>query len=684
MKRYRWLKLALVLTVFLVALLPRVIYPVSRPYKWYVRSVKFIESVVRGDWAQTAYSEHPGVTVMWLSGAALRLAGVVPVQEPDGDLSVDSATLTVRESTIGILPLALVIAALVALTYLLLLRLFARPAAFAASLLVGLDPFFIANSKVLHVDGLLTALMATSGVAMLVYLSERRWRWAILSGVLAGLALLTKAPALFLVPYALLCLGVGLLAQRGKDWRRDVLAGLLWVLALAVVYFALFPAMWVDPLTTLKDVYGSAALRIGWTHVRPLFFQGQAITYDPGPVYYLYTWGYKATAVVAVFALVALLYAVAGKGTPGAQRLTVGMLFAFAFFFTVQMMLGAKKMPRYLVPAFPSVDILAGVGLVWWAGRWRARQLLTASVLVLQAALVLPHHPYYDTYFSGLGGGHRAGMRALSGQWQGEGLDIAARMLSGLPDAPHQVVGSHMASMFAQYFVGQTVDVDQPADWYVLGVSYMMRGAGWGDGEIWGMDVADAYSRRQPSAVVTLDGLPYVWVHRAADGPQNSLDCTFEAGIQLVGYDLASPTYEPGQVLGLQLYWQATEPPAEDYLVSLQLVDGTGTSVAGGESALLQGPEPSSGWEPGVVETSPYDLLVPPDVAPGDYTLSVALQRGSEDSVLAVRCGEGSQDRQVLLATVSVELEPPPVAVWAAWAGAFMVGLSAVAGLIRS
>ncbi|MGD8243681.1 MAG: hypothetical protein PVI63_00620, partial [Anaerolineae bacterium] len=57
--------------LFLLAFLPRAIVPVSRPLQWYFRSARFLQAVLGGDWAGTLFSEHPGVTVMWLSGAAL-------------------------------------------------------------------------------------------------------------------------------------------------------------------------------------------------------------------------------------------------------------------------------------------------------------------------------------------------------------------------------------------------------------------------------------------------------------------------------------------------------------------------------------------------------------------------------------------------------------------------------------
>jgi 4-amino-4-deoxy-L-arabinose transferase-like glycosyltransferase len=702
---YRWVKPAMALILFLVAFLPRAIYPVSRPQQWYVRSVQFIHDLTHGAWGEMIYSEHPGVTTMWLSGTALWLAGVAPEQGPEGPF-VDPASLTVRESAIGVFPLALTIAGLVVLMYFLLVRIFDRPAAFSAALFVALDPFFIANSKVLHVDGLLSAFMSTSALALLVYLKERRYRWVILSGVLGGLALLTKSPAMFLLPYTALCLGTGVLANRRISFRRGALAGLVWLAVVCLVYFALYPAMWVDPLGTPRAVYGWAALNIELPHLNSLYFLGQPITRDPGPAYYLYTWAYKITPVVAVFALVALLYAVIGRVRPRCERMTVGLLFAFSLFFTLQMMLGAKKMPRYLLPAFPLVDVLAGVGLARWAKpkpkaqsprpkaqgpksqsqspksnpKSQASNVLIGAALLLQAALVLPRHPYYDTYFNELAGGARAGIWAISTQWQGEGVDVAARMLSEWPDAERQIAGSHKTALFRQYFVGRTVRVGEPADWYVFGLNNVMRGEDAGEGGAW-----DFYRRRQPWDIVAFDGIPYAWVYRAARGPQHGITFAFEPGVQLVGYDLAPSPHHPGETLRLQLYWQALEPLAEDYTVFVHVLSegGAGQLVTQQDNPPVRGTRPTSTWEPGVVVVDPYDLPIPSDTPLGEYVVAVGLYRWPDLSRLPVRDGEGAPmpDDRVLLTTVHVEQEPPSAMVWIARALASLLVLSAVLGL---
>jgi len=679
--RRQWVSLALASVLFMVAFCPRFIYPVSRPAQWYVRSVRFIYDLTHGNWGSMIYSEHPGVTTMWLSGIALRLAGVTPEEGPDG-VVIDPANLTARETAIGVFPLALAIAGLILLIYGLLEHLFDRTAALSAALLVALDPFFIANSKVLHVDGLLTALMTASALALLVYLKEKRWRWVVLSGALGGLALRRGD---------------------GTDWRRGLLGGAAWAVAVCLVYFAFYPAMWVDPLGTIHSVYGQAALRLGWTHPNPLYFLGQPIAGDPGPTYYPVVWGCKLTALVSVFAVVGLLAALFDRSHRRWERIAVGLLFAFAFFFTLQMTIGAKKMPRYLLPAFPALDIVAGLGLSWWAAqaaglksqvpdsRPRALKLQSCSTfilvvalcLLLQAVLVLPLHPYYGTHFNELMG-TEAGIWALSTQWQGEGLDIAAPMLNGLPGAEHLVVGSHMPTLFRQVFVGQTVDVDQPADWFVFGINNAMRSTGVAEGTARG-ERWDFYRRRRPWATISLHGAPYVWVYQAAAGPQHPLSVTFEPGIHLIGYDIACPSCYSGQLLRLQLYWQAEARPEADYTVFVHALDRSGQLITQQDNPPVRGTRPTSSWEPGAVVVDPYDLQIPGGMPPGELTLTAGMYRWQDGTRLAARSAEGTRlpDDRVVLARVHVTEEVGSYTVWIVRALGFAVLLSAVVALSR-
>jgi hypothetical protein len=97
--------------LFLLAFIPRVLYPVSRPVQWYVRSAEFFKAVLDGDWAGTLFSEHPGVTVMWLSGGTLwgwyglqSLAGL----NPPPPLKIDGYAFADRVA-VAVAPLALIV-----------------------------------------------------------------------------------------------------------------------------------------------------------------------------------------------------------------------------------------------------------------------------------------------------------------------------------------------------------------------------------------------------------------------------------------------------------------------------------------------------------------------------------------------------------------------------------------------
>jgi hypothetical protein len=187
---------------------------------------------------------------------------------------------------------------------------------------------------------------------------------------------------------------------------------------------------------------------------------------------------------------------------------------------------------------------------------------------------------------------------------------------------------------------------------------------------------------------VTLSGIPYAWVYRAATEPQGAALFAFEPGVQLVGYDLAPAPYYPGQTLRLQLYWRTLESLAEDYTVFVHLLsseEGAEQLVAQQDNPPVRGTEPTSTWEPGEVVVDPYDLEIPGDAPPGEYVLTVGLYRWPDLARLPV-CDDGGarlpEDR-VSLTAVRVEQEPSSPAVWIARTLAVCLLLSAGVDLGR-
>ncbi|MGD2145320.1 MAG: glycosyltransferase family 39 protein [Anaerolineae bacterium] len=193
--------------------------------QWYTRAIAFGDAVLSGDWSHTYQRYHPGVTTMWLCGAGLRLFSWLHGVSSEVLTGVVPAKPGVIHSAVsaGVLPAAFAISSSIVLAYIVLRRLLGGKTAVAAAVLMALDPFYLTHSKMIHVDGLLTAGMFLSALFLLDYLLEPRMRQLVWSGFFAGLSFLTKTPSLFLVPYALVLLGLrqlAILAERERERER--------------------------------------------------------------------------------------------------------------------------------------------------------------------------------------------------------------------------------------------------------------------------------------------------------------------------------------------------------------------------------------------------------------------------------------------------------------------------------
>ncbi len=102
-------------------------------------------------------------------------------------------------------------------------------------------------------------------------------------------------------------------------------------------------------------------------------------------------------------------------------------------------------------------------------------------------------------------------------------------------------------------------------------------------------------------------------------------DMSFEEGFRLLAYHLPSTEWRPGEVIPLDLYWQASTPPQADFSLSLQLVDRWGKVRGEEEVGLSADRYATSLWEEGEFVRGQPSLTLPADLPPGDYRLRLAL-----------------------------------------------------------
>lgn len=92
---------------------------------------------------------------------------------------------------------------------------------------------------------------------------------------------------------------------------------------------------------------------------------------------------------------------------------------------------------------------------------------------------------------------------------------------------------------------------------------------------------------------------------------------TFDQSIRLENYELTRARVRRGEMIGLILYWQATQKPDKDYTVFVHLTDADGRMIAGVDSQPREGRAPTSQWRLFELIPDGHVLGIPEDVAIG-------------------------------------------------------------------
>ena len=133
--------------------------------------------------------------------------------------------------------------------------------------------------------------------------------------------------------------------------------------------------------------------------------------------------------------------------------------------------------------------------------------------------------------------------------------------------------------------------------------------------------------------------LPPITVSRAATPPPlAALNMRYSqqfdfGGITLLGHDrykrgfghVPDTALNPGDRLHLTFYWQANVQPRADWWFDLTLNDASGREVAHLEAPLVSATYVTTLWQKGEVVRGEHDLLLPADLPPDAYRLSLAL-----------------------------------------------------------
>lgn len=449
---------------------------------WVISSSNFYYAVTHRDFQDTYFEYHPGVTNMWVISTAMHLyfpeyrgfgQGYFDQRKPffeeflreNGKETLDLVRLS-RYIQTGILALFALIA------FSLLSLLVNQNIAFFSIILATISPFFLGHSRLLNMESMGAMFVLVSLLGMHIYLThDRKLYYLLLSGAMFGLAQLNKSTSIALLGVVGVMLLVELFKQNGSSFGtrfgKAVRTFAIWFGSAALVYFILWPGMWVDPARMLREVYGNAfsyafqGARLDVTEeLNPAEFS--VVTRFDGILLYLRYWLSGTTFItwLGLIFSITFLFSKGEQRLAGNVRALVGYLGLLGILFILMFGIAqGRNHAHYIMNTFVAFDVMAGIGwgiaLQWLISRWKVPTYTTVSALVvlilLQIGFGLPYAPYYFTFKNPL-------MAQAATLGYGEGLSEAADYLAEKPNGSELTAYVYNGmGTFSYYFPGKTV-----------------------------------------------------------------------------------------------------------------------------------------------------------------------------------------------------------------------------------
>jgi len=638
-------------------------------HNWVYRSGIFLHALLQQDWPATSVWYTPAVITTWLGSGSLALFYQLHQAAIDRPLAEWAVSFSRNKIELDVLlalrwSMALFTSLMGVVVYGLARKLWSRPVALLGTLLLLTEPHLLAVSRIIGHDALITFFVIASllaffyGRRQLVVIDRRPpttnrqklysesdrlyknksrrsrilrdnrwWRglsrckrdllglfleknlkcygWFALSGLFAGLAILSKAPAMILIPFVGL-VGLVDIWQHKTGLTRWLWAGLAWGGALCLTFIAAWPAAWVDPLGQAWFVISTAFLSSAGLEDADL--QPHWSIPELGYFYYLVHGAFKVSPFLLVGAILA---GVRGWPRLRQRRLLrnlagseLAWLVLFAVLFALMMSLGVKKSPRYILPAFPALAFIAAWGWLYILQRFNP----PVAIIILGGLallLTLNYAPYYFTYYNPLLGGSLTAPHLVRIGW-GEGLDEVGRRLSARPTAPAEHLGARYTATLFPFYEGQISSPDsEELDYVTFYIKQSQSGYP-------APEILNYFAAQEPLHRVVLNGIDYAQVY---GGP----------GMQLVPGGGASnlpaafrphTIYAPiGGQLSVDLLWPANSGPAAGQSVTLAIQSADA-------SFAVQNRAPIAEQAPGV-RVSRHTFNIPATLERGTYALFV-------------------------------------------------------------
>jgi len=376
-------------------------------WKWKARSYDFGTGVFTWNLEKTIQKYHPGVTLMWLGTAAIKVYNFYAGYYPPSD----STQMIFQLHFVQKLFVVTAIAISLGLSLFVLRKLFGTRKALLVLALLSLEPFYIALTREFHLEGLMSTFMLASFLWLYYYTQDStKKKRLVVSAVFAGLAFLTKTSALFMFPYAGLILLV--------EGRKNIVSSLpkigLWLLVFLATFVAVWPAMWAFPGQALAALYrGVSEIGIEREHIQ--FYFGKLVE-DPGFFYYFVVLGLRSSYLL-ILGLVGVAVFWKKIFVEGHRKFLLYTLLFVGFYFA-QLIIPTKKLDRYILPNIMMLSLITSFFWIWVLEKVKGSSFLKFIPLLAVAAIPAFYlHPDYLSYYNPMFGGLKKGINILEPKW---------------------------------------------------------------------------------------------------------------------------------------------------------------------------------------------------------------------------------------------------------------------------
>lgn len=445
---HRIKKYAGILILFLILRIPLIGSDISNSdaIRWHMRSDNFVHAIKSMDLKNTYQHYQPGVTLMLLNSI---VRGSYYVYQDNAKEDVKTINNYEFYPVIhGISKSLLVLTLALLLLYMMscLEHIFDDKVSQFFGLFMATEIYLAGIDRWFHLTSLEAYFGLSSLVSILMWRKRGSNNWIKITAILFALAVLSKLTALVIAPILILAI---VSAKYSKF--TDLVHFLLVTFA---TFFLLFPALWVDPINVLNNLW-NAIVNATSNDVRSIMLD-RNISF----LFYPIILGYKLTPITFALGVISLfLFPLSIKNKP------LGFVYMYFFIYLISLSLADKKIDRYVIALFPPIILITAfyiskIGHI-------LQKVIYLIILLTTFWAFDKYNPVYSAYYSPIFGGAKTALELGVFENSGEYFAQAAFYLNE-KNGNYVVTVPNNRDSFAYYYKGVTEFEVKPATNYIV------------------------------------------------------------------------------------------------------------------------------------------------------------------------------------------------------------------------